>query len=58
MTAALVTCVGSFAVGVVGAVLGVGGGVFLVPFLVFAAGLRPIEAVGVSANGQVIAARS
>jgi uncharacterized membrane protein YfcA len=48
VTAALVTFAGSFAVGVVGAVLGVGGGVFLVPFLVFAAGLRPIEAVGIS----------
>ncbi len=40
--------VGSFFVGVLGGTLGVGGGVFLVPFLVFTTSLRPIEAVGLS----------
>ena len=39
---------GSGAVGVLGGTLGVGGGVFLVPFLVFTTSLRPIEAVGLS----------
>lgn len=48
MEMALLTLVGSFAVGVVGAILGVGGGVFLVPFLVLVVGLRPVEAVGIS----------
>jgi uncharacterized membrane protein YfcA len=48
MDPALLTVVGSFGVGVIGAALGVGGGVFLVPFLALFAGLRPIEAVGIS----------
>lgn len=34
--------------GVLGGLLGVGGGVFLVPFLIFAAGLPPKDAVAVS----------
>lgn len=48
MDPALLTVAGSFCVGVLGAALGVGGGVFLVPFLALFAGLRPIEAVGIS----------
>ncbi len=40
--------VGSGLVGILGGMLGVGGGVFLVPFLVFTTSLRPIEAVGLS----------
>jgi uncharacterized membrane protein YfcA len=44
----MLVALGSFAVGVLGGAFGIGGGVFLVPFLVFAASLRPIEAVGVS----------
>lgn len=40
--------VGSGFVGVLGGTLGVGGGVFLVPFLVFTTSMRPIEAVGLS----------
>ena len=39
---------GSFAVGVIGAMLGVGGGTFLVPFLVLFTDLEPIDAVGIS----------
>lgn len=39
---------GSFGMGVLGGLLGVGGGAFLVPFLVFAAGLSPKAAVAVS----------
>jgi uncharacterized membrane protein YfcA len=39
---------GSFVTGLLGGVLGVGGGVFLVPFLVFAAGLPARQAVAVS----------
>jgi uncharacterized membrane protein YfcA len=39
---------GSFVMGLLGGVLGVGGGVFLVPFLVFAADLPAKEAVAVS----------
>lgn len=39
---------GSFVVGILGALLGVGGGTFLVPFLVLVAGLPPVEAVGIS----------
>ena len=39
---------GSFVMGLLGGVLGVGGGVFLVPFLVFAAGLPAKQAVAVS----------
>lgn len=48
MAVVLLTLFGSFAVGVMGAVLGVGGGTFLVPFLVLFAGMRPVEAVGIS----------
>jgi uncharacterized membrane protein YfcA len=40
--------VGALLVGVLGGTLGVGGGIFLVPFLVFTAAVRPIEAVAVS----------
>lgn len=39
---------GSFVVGILGALLGVGGGTFLVPFLVLFANLEPVEAVGIS----------
>ena len=39
---------GSAFMGVLGGLLGVGGGVFLVPFLIFAADLPPKEAVAVS----------
>lgn len=48
MAEVLLTLFGSFVVGVIGAVLGVGGGTFLVPFLVLVAHLRPVEAVGIS----------
>ncbi len=48
MSDVLLTLFGSFAVGVIGAALGVGGGTFLVPFLVLFAELRPVEAVGIS----------
>ncbi len=44
----VITFVGSFVVGILGGLLGVGGGVFLVPFLVTVADLRPVAAVGVS----------
>lgn len=44
----LVLVSGSFGMGVLGGLLGVGGGVFLVPFLVFAAGLSAKAAVAVS----------
>lgn len=47
MVLAVVTALGSLAVGVVGGAFGVGGGIFLVPLLVWT-GLRPVEAVGVS----------
>ena len=57
---------GSLVVGVLGGVLGVGGGVFLVPFLIFVADLGPKEAVaaslccviGTSASASVISGRS
>jgi uncharacterized membrane protein YfcA len=39
---------GCLVVGILGGVLGVGGGVFLVPLLVVVAELRPVEAVAVS----------
>lgn len=48
MGALVATSIGSFVVGLLGGVLGAGGGVFLVPFLVLALDLRPVEAVGVS----------
>lgn len=48
METVALTAAGSFAVGVIGAVLGVGGGTFLVPFLALVAGVRPVEAVGIS----------
>lgn len=48
MGTVLLTAGGSFFVGVLGAVLGIGGGTFLVPFLVILAGLPPVEAVGIS----------
>lgn len=48
MAIVVTTLIGSFVVGILGGLFGVGGGVFLVPFLVVAAGLRPIAAVGVS----------
>jgi uncharacterized membrane protein YfcA len=44
----LVLISGSFGMGVLGGLLGVGGGAFLVPFLVFAAGLSAKAAVAVS----------
>lgn len=47
MEQAALTALGSFVVGVVGGAFGVGGGIFLVPWLVWL-GLRPVEAVGVS----------
>lgn len=47
MEHAAVTALGSLVVGVVGGAFGVGGGIFLVPLLVWT-GLRPVEAVGVS----------
>jgi hypothetical protein len=40
--------IGSLGMGVLGGLLGVGGGVFLVPWLVMAAGVDPHAAVGVS----------
>lgn len=43
-----ITAAGSFFVGLLGAILGIGGGTFLVPYLVIAAGLEPVEAVGIS----------
>jgi uncharacterized membrane protein YfcA len=43
-----IVSVGSLAMGVLGGLLGVGGGVFLVPWLVMAAGVGAREAVGVS----------
>lgn len=39
---------GSFVVGALGAILGIGGGTFLVPFLVFLTGMEPGSAVGIS----------
>lgn len=39
---------GSFGVGVLGAVLGIGGGTLLVPFLVLVTGMDPVVAVGIS----------
>jgi uncharacterized membrane protein YfcA len=48
VTAVLMTLVGSFATGFLGGILGAGGGVFLVPYLVFVVGIRPIAAVGIS----------
>lgn len=47
LTAVLLTS-GSLVMGLLGGILGVGGGVFLVPFLVFAADLPAKEAVAVS----------
>lgn len=47
MEQAALTALGSFVVGVFGGSFGVGGGIFLVPWLVWL-GLRPVEAVGVS----------
>lgn len=47
MEQAALTTLGSFVVGVAGGALGLGGGIFLVPFLVWL-GLRPVAAVGVS----------
>ncbi|MBM4281437.1 MAG: sulfite exporter TauE/SafE family protein [Deltaproteobacteria bacterium] len=44
----VIVSVGSLAMGVLGGLLGVGGGVFLVPWLVMAAGVGAREAVGVS----------
>lgn len=57
---------GSLVVGVLGGILGVGGGVFLVPFLIFVADLSPKEAVaaslccviGTSASASVISGKS
>ena len=57
---------GSVGVGVLGGILGVGGGVFLVPFLIFVADLGPKEAVavslccviGTSASASVVSGKS
>lgn len=48
MTVALLTFLGSLATGFLGGILGAGGGVFLVPYLVLVVGVRPIEAVSTS----------
>ncbi len=48
LTQALIVVVGSFGVGVLGGLLGVGGGVFLVPFLVFFDVATPKMAVAIS----------
>jgi uncharacterized membrane protein YfcA len=48
VTAAILTLVGSFVTGFLGGILGAGGGVFLVPYLIFVVGIRPIAAVGIS----------
>ena len=48
MLDAMVVAAGSLVIGILGGLLGVGGGVFLVPFLVFFTDLRPVEAVGLS----------
>ena len=48
LTQALIVVVGSFAVGVLGGLLGVGGGVFLVPFLVLFDIATPKMAVAIS----------
>lgn len=42
------TILGGLAIGLLGGLLGVGGGVFWVPFLVLVVGLSPLEAVGIS----------
>lgn len=47
LVAILLTAAGSLVVGFLGGAFGVGGGIFLVPFLTLV-GLRPVEAVGVS----------
>lgn len=50
LTAALIALLGSgsFVTGLLGGALGVGGGIFMVPFLVFVAGVSAKEAVAVS----------
>jgi uncharacterized membrane protein YfcA len=48
VTAAILTLVGSYGTGFLGGILGAGGGVFLVPYLIFVVGVRPIAAVGIS----------
>lgn len=48
VTVALLTFLGSLATGFLGGILGAGGGVFLVPYLVLVVGVRPIEAVSTS----------
>ncbi|MCP4499621.1 MAG: sulfite exporter TauE/SafE family protein [Deltaproteobacteria bacterium] len=45
---AFITFIGGILVGVLGGLLGVGGGVFLIPFLVGVLDVAPIEAVGLS----------
>jgi len=44
----LLMLIGGWCIGVLGGVLGVGGGVFLIPFLVEFVGLTPLESVGLS----------
>ena len=44
----LISAIGAFCIGILGSMLGVGGGIFLTPYLVFFTTLRPVEAVGVS----------
>jgi uncharacterized protein len=48
LVAILISAAGALVVGVLGGAFGVGGGIFLVPFLTIVVGLRPVEAVGVS----------
>ncbi|HEY1099954.1 MAG TPA: TSUP family transporter, partial [Myxococcota bacterium] len=66
VVASLMILVGSLVVGVLGGLLGVGGGVFLVPFLIFVASLSAKAAVaaslccviGTSASASLISGKS
>jgi uncharacterized protein len=48
MTLMLLTLIGGLIIGILGGLLGVGGGVLWVPYLVIVVGLRPVEAVGIA----------
>jgi len=48
MTLLLLTLLGGVIIGILGGLLGVGGGVLWVPYLVIVVGLRPVEAVGIA----------